>query len=86
MNNKEHRIILEFAAECNIGLPKENTTLNQITKRTKVHLGWLKKKNLRPTKEERKKSNANNEKGEKKKDLPPLLAENRNFKCTTLNK
>ena len=63
VNNKEHRAIL--AAECNIGLPKENTTLNQITNRTKVLLGWIKRKNVRPTKEERKTNKAKNEKKKK---------------------
>ena len=56
INSKEHRAILELAAECNIGLPKENTTMNQLTNRTKHLLGWIKKKNVRPTKKEREES------------------------------
>ena len=65
VNNKEHRAIVELAAECNSGPPKENTTLNQVTNRTKVLLRWIKKKKFRPTKEERKKNKAMNEKKKK---------------------
>ena len=43
ISNKEHRIILELVAECSIGPPKENTTMNQLTNRTKCLLGWMKK-------------------------------------------
>ena len=34
IHNKEHRAILELAAECRIGLTKENTIYNQLTNKT----------------------------------------------------
>ena len=53
INNGEHHAILELAAECRIGLTKENTVYNQLTNKTKAFLGWIKNERVKLSKKQR---------------------------------